>query len=109
MPDEYRTWPAWRPGRRRGWEKQPCANPGRPCLNLLSGNEPASLPQARRDTCRHFQIHLIDVTPGPPLTGLERSHYRMGRVREMFRGMTIGRAVTTADMTAGQTETEMHP
>jgi hypothetical protein len=33
----------------------------------------------------------------------------MGRVREMFRGMAIGRAVTTADMTAGQAETEMHP
>jgi hypothetical protein len=33
----------------------------------------------------------------------------MGRVREMFRGMAIGRAVTTADMTAGQAETEMYP
>ena len=33
----------------------------------------------------------------------------MGRAREMFRGMVIGRAVTTPDMTAGQAETEMHP
>ena len=33
----------------------------------------------------------------------------MGRVREMFRGMTIRRAVATADMAAGQAETEMHP
>ena len=33
----------------------------------------------------------------------------MGRVREMFRGMAIGRAVTTADMTASQAETEMYP
>ena len=30
-------------------------------------------------------------------------------LREMFRGMSIGRAVATADMTTGQTETEMHP
>jgi len=75
----------------------------------LGGNEPASLPQGRRDTRRHFQIHLIDITPGPPLAGLERGHHRMGRVREMFRGMAIGRAVTTADMTAGQAETEMNP
>ena len=33
----------------------------------------------------------------------------MGRVGEMFRGMTIGRAVATADMTTGQAETEMNP
>ncbi|HWI70005.1 MAG TPA: hypothetical protein VNS88_16815, partial [Nitrospiraceae bacterium] len=36
-------------------------------------------------------------------------HHWMGRVREMFCGMMIGRAVTTADMTASQAETEMHP
>ena len=33
----------------------------------------------------------------------------MGRVLKMFRGMTIGRAIATADMTTGQTETEMNP
>jgi hypothetical protein len=33
----------------------------------------------------------------------------MGRLREVFRGMAIGRAVTTADMTASEAETEMHP
>ena len=75
----------------------------------VGGNEPASLPQKRRNTLRHVQIYVIDVTPGPPFTGFERGHHRMGRVREMFRGMAIGRAVTTADMTASQAETEMHP
>ena len=75
----------------------------------VRGNEPASLPQKLRNRLRHVQIYLIDVTPGPPFTWLERGHNRMGRVREMFRGMAIGRAVTTADMTAGQAETEMHP
>ena len=52
---------------------------------------------------------MIDVTPGPPFIGFERGHHRMGCVREMFRGMAIGRAVTTADVTASQAETEMHP
>jgi hypothetical protein len=33
----------------------------------------------------------------------------MGRVREMFRGMAIGRAVATADMATGQAETKMNP
>ena len=33
----------------------------------------------------------------------------MGRVREMFRGMAIGRAVATADMATSQTETKMNP
>jgi hypothetical protein len=75
----------------------------------FGGNKSASLPQGLRDTRRHFQIHLIDVTPGPPFAGLEGGHHRMGRAREMFRGMVIGRAVTTPDMTAGQAETEMHP
>src|SRR5580765_2395566 len=73
------------------------------------GDEPPSLPQRPRHPRRHVQIHIIDITPGPPLAGLERGHHRMGRVREMFRGMAIGRAVATADMTTGQAETEMHP
>src|SRR5262245_28394615 len=76
---------------------------------LVGGNDPASLPQKWRNTFRHVQIHLIDVTPGPPFTGFGRGHHRMGRMREMFRGVAIGRAVTTADMTASQAETEMHP
>ena len=33
----------------------------------------------------------------------------MRRVGVMFRGMTIRRAVATADMAAGQAETQMHP
>ena len=78
-------------------------------LPPVGGNEPAALPQKRRNTLRQVQIYLIDVTPGPPFTGLERGHHRMGRKLEMFRGMAIGRAVTTAHMTAGQAETEMHP
>src|SRR6185436_8549802 len=75
----------------------------------LQGNEPGSLSQKRRNTRRHVQIHLIDVTPGPPFAGLERGHHWMGRVREMFCGMMIERAVTTTDMTTGQTKTKMHP
>lgn len=65
---------------------------------------PASLPQVRRDKLRYFQVRLIDVTPSPPLAGLERGHHRMGRVLEMFRRMTVWRTVTTTDMTAGQAE-----
>ena len=33
----------------------------------------------------------------------------MGCVLKMFRGMAIGRAVATTDMTTGQAETEMNP
>ncbi len=33
----------------------------------------------------------------------------MGGAREMFRGMLIGGAITTADMATAQTETKMHP
>jgi hypothetical protein len=68
-----------------------------------------SLSQGLCDPRRHVEFLLIDVTPGPPLAALERGHHRMGRVLEMFRGMSIGRAVATADMTTGQAETEMHP
>ena len=71
----------------------------------LGGNEPTSLPQVRRDKLRHFQVHLIDVTPGPPLAGFERGHHWMGLVLEMLRSVAIWGAVTTADMTAGQAET----
>jgi hypothetical protein len=75
----------------------------------LGGTEPPSLPQGPRHTRRHVQIHFIDVTPGPSLAGLERGHYRMGRVREMFGGMAIGRAVATPDVATSQTETKMNP
>src|SRR6185503_18528358 len=74
----------------------------------LGGDEP-SLPQGLRHTRRHVQSELIHVTPGPSLAGLERGHHRMGRVREMFCGMAMRRAVATADVTAGQAETEMYP
>ena len=70
---------------------------------------PSPLPKRLRDRHRDLEIQLVDVTPGPALAWLERGHHRMGRAREMFRGMLIGRAVTTADMTTGQTETKMHP
>jgi len=33
----------------------------------------------------------------------------MGRVLIMFRGMAVGRAVATANVTTGETETKMHP
>ena len=75
----------------------------------FAGTEPRSLPQRPRHTRRHFQIYLIDVTPGPSFAGLEGGHHRMGRVREMFRGMAMERTVATADMTTGQAETEMNP
>ena len=75
----------------------------------LGDNERASLPQVRHDRLRHLQVHLINVTPGPSLAGLEGGHHGMGLLLEVFRGVAVRRAVATADMTASQAETEMHP
>jgi hypothetical protein len=78
-------------------------------VSPLAAHEFPLLPQGLCDPSWHVELHLIDVTPGPPLAALKRGHYRMSRAFEMFGGMAIGRAVATADVAAGQAETQMHP
>jgi hypothetical protein len=68
-----------------------------------------SVPQVRRERLRHVELDLVEVTPGPALTGLEGRHNRMAGVLEMVCGVAAGRAVATADVAARQTETEMNP
>lgn len=56
-----------------------------------------------------IQFHFVDVAPTPGFAGLEGFHDRvMGRVK-MFRRMFVLRRVATADMTAFETQPEMHP
>ena len=58
---------------------------------------------------RHGQLHLIDEAPGPFLARLEGSHHRVVRLVKVPRGMSAGRAVTTADVTASETKPKMNP
>src|ERR1700742_2027900 len=52
---------------------------------------------------------LVDVTPGPMLSRLERGHNWVALFVKMLSGMPIHRGVAAADMTAAQTKTQMHP
>ena len=56
-----------------------------------------------------LEHHLVDVAPVPVLAGLERTHERVSRCREVFACMTIRLIVATADMTAGHAKAQVHP
>jgi hypothetical protein len=56
-----------------------------------------------------LEEELVDVTPPPDLSRLEGLHERMvGRV-EMLCSMLVLGIVAAADMTADETDTQMHP
>jgi hypothetical protein len=56
-----------------------------------------------------LHLHLIHVAPPPRLPRLERLHDRMLDCLEVFRGVLVLRGVTTTDVTAAETEAEVHP
>src|SRR5439155_16125737 len=60
---------------------------------------------------RSSKLHheLVDVAPAPILPGLERSHDRMFGRTIMLGGVLVLRIVATSDMSAGSTQTKMHP
>jgi hypothetical protein len=52
---------------------------------------------------------FVDEAPTPVLAGLKRLNDRMLRLVIVFGGMTIRRRIAAADVTALQTQTQMHP
>lgn len=52
---------------------------------------------------------MIHVAPGPLLAGFEGSDDRMSRLLEVCGGVTVGRAVTAADVTALEADPEVNP
>jgi len=56
-----------------------------------------------------LQGHLLDITPGPVLPGLERLDNRVVGGVKMPGGVLILRIVTATDMSTGETEAQMHP
>ena len=50
----------------------------------------------------------MHVTP-LPIAGLQRLHDGMSGFCEMFVSVTAGRGIATADVTADQTLTQLHP
>jgi hypothetical protein len=52
---------------------------------------------------------LVNVTPGPVLARLDRTHDRMVRLVEMPGRVSPWRGIATADMAASHAFTQMHP
>jgi hypothetical protein len=52
---------------------------------------------------------FIDVAPAPVFSGLQGPDNRMAGGVKMFSGVAIGRRIATADVPAGETETQMDP
>jgi hypothetical protein len=52
---------------------------------------------------------FVNVAPAPVLSGLEGLDDRMVGCVKMFSGVAIGRGIATADVPAGETETQMDP
>jgi hypothetical protein len=57
----------------------------------------------------YSNFSFVNVAPAPALSRLEGLDNRMVGCVKMFSGVTIGRRIATADVTAGQTETQMNP
>ncbi len=57
------------------------------------------------DPIFHFRLDFgfVNVTPAPVLSGLEGLDDWMAGCVKMFSGVTIGRRIATADVTAGET------
>jgi hypothetical protein len=62
------------------------------------------LPQVRHELRWDRYVHFINVAPGPPFGGLEARYHRVAHVFEMFRGVAVWRAVTTADVSTRQAQ-----
>jgi hypothetical protein len=64
----------------------------------------SSIAQASR-----LEEQLVDVAPGPVLTRLEGLNDRVVGGVEMPCGVLVLRIVTAADVSTGETETQVHP
>src|SRR5881396_2561542 len=58
---------------------------------------------------RRLESQLIDITPAPVLARLEAAHDRMLGLVKVLGGVTVGGIVAAADVTAFETEPQMHP
>jgi len=58
---------------------------------------------------RRLESQLIDITPAPVLARLETAHDRMLGLVKVLGGVTVGGIVAAADVTAFETEPQMHP
>jgi gamma-glutamyl:cysteine ligase YbdK (ATP-grasp superfamily) len=54
-------------------------------------------------------FHLVDVTPSPVLSRLERLHDRVMDGAKVLGCVFVFRAVAASDVPAGETQPEMHP
>lgn len=63
----------------------------------------------KRQGVGYRQLQLIDVTPHPTFAGLERGHHRVMGSVEVFCCVVPWRAVTTADVSAREAETQVKP
>jgi hypothetical protein len=68
-----------------------------------------SIAQIRHGPRRYWQFLFVDVTPGPPFSGLEGCDKGVARVMEMSRGVASRRAVAAANVATTQAESEMNP
>ena len=55
------------------------------------------------------QFELVDVTPAPILSRLDRSHYRMLGRMEVLGSVFIFRRIATTDVPTAQAEAKVHP
>src|ERR1700678_2475677 len=69
----------------------------------------ANVERSLRPSSNHIHFHLIDETPAPALTRLNRPHNRMFRRIEMLRSMSVGRRIAASHMTTNQAHPQMHP
>ena len=58
---------------------------------------------------RRLEPELIDITPAPVLARLEAAHNGVLGFVKVLGGVTVGRIVAAADVTAFETEPQMHP
>ena len=56
-----------------------------------------------------FEGHLVDETPDPALTALERDDERVSRRLEVLRRVLVSRGIAAADMAALQALPKVHP
>src|ERR1043166_4966046 len=111
-----------------GWPGTPTASPGARCLRrpcgssrascgavssgnasrCCSGDSPPAVTRLLRPW-RGLERHVVDVAIAPVLAGLEAAHDGMSGLMKVPGRVAIGGIVATADVTALQTEPEVHP
>jgi hypothetical protein len=74
-----------------------------PCRARTVMALPAILPDHPSNHC------LVHVTPAPVLAGLEGLDDGVTALMEMMCRVPMGRGIAAADMTACQTQAQMHP